>query len=206
MQHAGYIRAEDPSRPVHYEGGGFTTPATDIICPMYARVAQIESFAAMAPESERRPGVEPQTCGRAHLHTPWRTSRQVGQDNRRVLSAMLNVILYLQAYCANMRIQWGTAPATLRSTGIALSACRKHRWASPSGFVTESISISVQYPACSTHSIVHTARRCIVSVPPHRSWSKLQGGFIWDWVDQGLLTDAKAPGDGRMAVGWGYGE
>lgn len=40
---------------MHYEGGGFTTPATDIICPMYARVSQIESFAAMAPESERRP-------------------------------------------------------------------------------------------------------------------------------------------------------
>lgn len=33
----------------------------------------------------------------------------------------------------------------------------------------------------------------------------LQGGFIWDWVDQGLLTDGKAPGDGRRAVGWGYG-
>lgn len=31
---AGYIRARDPSRPLHYEGGGFTTPATDIICPM----------------------------------------------------------------------------------------------------------------------------------------------------------------------------
>jgi beta-galactosidase/beta-glucuronidase len=59
MHVTGYIRAEDPSRPVHYEGGGFTTPATDIICPMYARVAQIEAFAAMAPESERRPGAKP---------------------------------------------------------------------------------------------------------------------------------------------------
>jgi beta-galactosidase len=58
LHNAGYIRAEDPSRPVHYEGGGFTTPATDIICPMYARVAQIQAFAAMAPESERRPGVK----------------------------------------------------------------------------------------------------------------------------------------------------
>lgn len=42
---------------MHYEGGGFTTPATDIICPMYARVAQIQAFAAAAPEWERRPGV-----------------------------------------------------------------------------------------------------------------------------------------------------
>jgi beta-galactosidase len=28
----------DPSRPVQYEGGGANTAATDIICPMYARV------------------------------------------------------------------------------------------------------------------------------------------------------------------------
>lgn len=28
----------DPSRPVQYEGGGANTTATDIICPMYARV------------------------------------------------------------------------------------------------------------------------------------------------------------------------
>jgi beta-galactosidase len=38
---AGYIRARDPSRPVHYEGGGARTPATDILCPMYARIGQV---------------------------------------------------------------------------------------------------------------------------------------------------------------------
>ena len=32
-----WTRGEDPSRPVQYEGGGANTPATDIICPMYAR-------------------------------------------------------------------------------------------------------------------------------------------------------------------------
>jgi Glycosyl hydrolases family 2, TIM barrel domain len=77
----------------------------------------------------------------------------------------------------------------------------------------ETISISAQHPARGTRSMVHTGvlmqyiqLLLIWPVPPHLSWSKLQGGFIWDWVDQGLLTDAKAPGDGRMAVGWGYGE
>lgn len=59
----GYIRARDPSRPIHYEGGGFMTPATDIICPMYARVSHIEAFAAAAPDSERRPGI---LCEYAH--------------------------------------------------------------------------------------------------------------------------------------------
>jgi beta-galactosidase len=34
----GWSKSFDPSRPVQYEGGGANTPATDIICPMYARV------------------------------------------------------------------------------------------------------------------------------------------------------------------------
>lgn len=42
---AGYIRARDPSRPVQYEGGGSRTAATDIVCPMYARVHQIIKIA-----------------------------------------------------------------------------------------------------------------------------------------------------------------
>lgn len=31
-----------------------------------------------------------------------------------------------------------------------------------------------------------------------------QGGFIWDWVDQGLLTSAPGP-DGRLVAFYGYG-
>ncbi|MGB3725248.1 MAG: beta-galactosidase [Glaciecola sp.] len=34
----GWSKSYDPSRPVQYEGGGANTSATDIICPMYARV------------------------------------------------------------------------------------------------------------------------------------------------------------------------
>ncbi|PMH46080.1 beta-D-galactosidase [Vibrio sp. 10N.286.49.B3] len=33
-----WSKSFDPSRPVQYEGGGANTTATDIICPMYARV------------------------------------------------------------------------------------------------------------------------------------------------------------------------
>lgn len=33
-----WVKKEDPSRPVQYEGGGADTAVTDIICPMYARV------------------------------------------------------------------------------------------------------------------------------------------------------------------------
>lgn len=42
---AGYIRSRDTSRPVQYEGGGSRTAATDIVCPMYARVHQIINIA-----------------------------------------------------------------------------------------------------------------------------------------------------------------
>ncbi len=47
---AGYIRARDPSRPVHYEGGGSKTAATDILCPMYARIPLVRhsSFWSLA--------------------------------------------------------------------------------------------------------------------------------------------------------------
>jgi beta-galactosidase len=32
-----WIKRHDPGRPIQYEGGGSDTPATDIVCPMYAR-------------------------------------------------------------------------------------------------------------------------------------------------------------------------
>ncbi|XVF00254.1 hypothetical protein REPUB_Repub03eG0269200 [Reevesia pubescens] len=42
---AGWIRGRDPSRVVHYEGGGSRTPSTDIVCPMYMRVWDIVKIA-----------------------------------------------------------------------------------------------------------------------------------------------------------------
>ena len=42
-----WVKAHDPSRPVQYEGGGADTPATDIICPMYARVDEDQPFPAV---------------------------------------------------------------------------------------------------------------------------------------------------------------
>ncbi|MFH0153204.1 glycoside hydrolase family 2 TIM barrel-domain containing protein, partial [Pseudomonas aeruginosa] len=33
-----WIKHFDGTRPIQYEGGGANSPATDIICPMYARV------------------------------------------------------------------------------------------------------------------------------------------------------------------------
>lgn len=56
---AGYIRARDPSRPLHYEGalcrgweGGQT--ATDFVCPMYPAVEQIVRWAVDKKSPDRR--------------------------------------------------------------------------------------------------------------------------------------------------------
>lgn len=42
-----WVKSSDTTRPVQYEGGGADTAATDIICPMYARVDQDQPFAAV---------------------------------------------------------------------------------------------------------------------------------------------------------------
>ncbi|WKX25425.1 beta-galactosidase [Tatumella ptyseos] len=42
-----WIKKFDPTRPVQYEGGGANTPATDILCPMYARVTEDQCFPAV---------------------------------------------------------------------------------------------------------------------------------------------------------------
>ncbi|CAL8464023.1 g3558 [Coccomyxa elongata] len=111
---AGYIRARDPSRPVHYEGGGSRTAATDILCPMYARINQIEAWAN--EKAETRPLIQ---CEYAHA---------MGNSN------------------GNYKEYW--------------ESYEKHPY--------------------------------------------LQGGFIWDWVDQGLLHKVKNV-DGNEVEAWGYG-
>ena len=58
---AGYLRARDSTRPVHYEGGGARTPATDIVCPMYARIHQIQALGD--DPDETRPVIQ---CEYAH--------------------------------------------------------------------------------------------------------------------------------------------
>lgn len=76
---AGYIRARDTSRAIHYEGGGSRTPATDIICPMYARVEQVKLLAEDIDDA--RPVI---LCEYAHsmgnstgnVDTYWKTFEQ----------------------------------------------------------------------------------------------------------------------------------
>jgi beta-galactosidase len=56
---AGWVRARDPSRPLHYEGAirrdwGGGRSATDVVCPMYADVDSIEAWAT-AETGDSRP-------------------------------------------------------------------------------------------------------------------------------------------------------
>ena len=52
---AAAIRAADGTRLLHYEGGGSATACTDVVCPMYARPAQVSALAdAQEGEGEGR--------------------------------------------------------------------------------------------------------------------------------------------------------
>ncbi|CAI1833532.1 beta-galactosidase [Serratia proteamaculans] len=49
-----WVKSQDPTRPVQYEGGGANSAATDIICPMYARVDQDQPFPAVPKWSVKK--------------------------------------------------------------------------------------------------------------------------------------------------------
>jgi len=53
-----WVKQRDPSRPIQYEGGGAMTAATDIICPMYARVDWDLPVVAHQPEVTPRVGIK----------------------------------------------------------------------------------------------------------------------------------------------------
>jgi beta-galactosidase len=116
-----WVKGSDPSRPVQYEGGGGDTPATDIICPMYARTHQDQPFPAVPK---------------------WALAKWIGLPGE-------TRPLILCEYAHAMGNSLG---------GYA------HYWQA------------------------------------FRDHPRLQGGFVWDWVDQGL---DKATDDGRHF--WAYG-
>ncbi|XP_020579195.1 uncharacterized protein LOC110023894 [Phalaenopsis equestris] len=107
---SGWVRGKDPSRFVHYEGGGSRTLSTDIVCPMYMRVWDMVKIAA--DPKEIRPLI---LCEYSHA---------MGNSN------------------GNIHEYWEAIDSTFG----------------------------------------------------------LQGGFIWDWADQGLLKEGK---DGIKH--WAYG-
>ncbi|MBL4828745.1 MAG: beta-galactosidase, partial [Aliivibrio sp.] len=111
----------DPSRPVQYEGGGANTSATDIICPMYARVDEDQPFEAVPKWSIKK-----------WLSLP-------GEQRPLILCEYAHAM------------------------GNSLGSFNKY-W------------------------------------DAFRSYPRLQGGFIWDWVDQGI-----SKWDEQGEHYWGYG-
>ncbi len=121
-----WAKQRDPSRPVQYEGGGSNTAATDIICPMYARVSgpgETEPF-------------------RRYSITDW---VQVAGETRPLI---------LCEYAHAM--------------GNSLGTFYKY-W------------------------------------DAFRTYDQLQGGFIWDWVDQGI-TKTDDAGTEYWAYGGDFGD
>ncbi|SFT42336.1 beta-galactosidase [Kosakonia arachidis] len=116
-----WLKTTDPTRPVQYEGGGANTAATDIVCPMYARVDQDQSFPAVPK---------------------WSIKKWIGLPGE-------NRPLILCEYAHAMGNSFG---------GFA------KYWEA------------------------------------FRAFPRLQGGFVWDWVDQALT---KTGDDGQPF--WAYG-
>ncbi|MCL4112533.1 UNVERIFIED_CONTAM: hypothetical protein GTU68_063930 [Idotea baltica] len=121
-----WVKQADPTRPVQYEGGGADTAATDILCPMYARVDWD------LPVVESQPEVTPRVGIRKAIALP---------NEQRPL------ILCEYAH----------------AMGNSLGSFDKY-WQA------------------------------------FRDNPRLQGGFIWDWVDQGIT---KTDSNGQKY--WGYG-
>lgn len=121
-----WLKSEDPSRPVQYEGGGANTAATDIICPMYARVDQDQPFPAVPKWSIKK---------------------------------------------------WLSLPGEQRPLILCEYA---HAMGNSFGGFAKYWQAFRQYP-------------------------RLQGGFVWDWVDQSLI---KHDADGKLwsAYGGDFGD
>ncbi|CNJ57210.1 beta-galactosidase [Yersinia aldovae] len=116
-----WIKSTDPTRPVQYEGGGANTPATDIVCPMYARVDEDQPFPAVPK---------------------WSIKKWIGLPNE-------SRPLILCEYAHAMGNSFG---------GFA------RYWQA------------------------------------FRQYPRLQGGFVWDWVDQSLTRQ-----DDNGQPHWAYG-
>ena len=121
-----WVKSNDPTRPVQYEGGGANTAATDILCPMYARVDQDQP----------------------HPTVPkWSIKKWVGlPDETRPL------ILCEYAH----------------AMGNSLGGFDRY-WQA------------------------------------FRKYPRLQGGFVWDWVDQ-ALTKVDEKGEAYWAYGGDFGD
>ncbi len=121
-----WVKSSDATRPVQYEGGGANTTATDILCPMYARVGQDQPFDAVPK---------------------WSLKKWIGlpEENRPLI---------LCEYAHAM--------------GNSLGGFARY-WQA------------------------------------FRQFPRLQGGFVWDWVDQSL-TRYDPQGQAWQAYGGDFGD
>ncbi|MCL6413823.1 beta-galactosidase, partial [Pantoea agglomerans] len=121
-----WIKRHDPTRPVHYEGGGANSRATDIVCPMYARVDEDQPFPSVPK---------------------WSITK------------------------------WVSMPDEPRPL------------------------ILCEYAHAMGNSLGGFARYW----QAFRQYPRLQGGFIWDWVDQ-ALTRRDEQGNAYWAYGGDFGD
>lgn len=199
---AGYLRFRDPSRPVHYEGGGSRSAATDVVCPMYARVRQLQWLADLEWK-----GVE------------WRKGRDGGAESRPDAA---------EACDAAGRVRAGdgdggsTRAAVVDNNGVSTCApdgalspplagpfgvlARPPSTAPPSGTSTALAPYPHPFPRpvvlCEySHSMGNSGGDMALYWDAFRADSRLCGGFVWDWADEAFLAGPKGSFGDPLAPG-----
>jgi beta-galactosidase/beta-glucuronidase len=182
------------ARPVHYEGGGSRTAATDLVCPMYARPWQLDALARLEEEEDgREEGAKAAapSIGRSRL-------RRAG--GRPVVSCeyahcMGNSGGNLAAYWA----LWDGGQAEAEEEEEAGEG--QGAGAGVGGGGGRSSLLSAAWSRAMWG-------RTAASMPPAASAgdskayrARLQGGFIWDWADQAMLARLLRPGEQGPAPG-----
>lgn len=120
---SGWIRGQDPSRLLHYEGGGSRTTSTDIVCPMYMRIWDIVKIAE--DPSETRPLI---LCEYGPLFRFWHVFIETLQHPFYPLLMPFDLLedtwysTICGAHLTGIHIPWGTATEILVITGKQLIA------------------------------------------------------------------------------------
>lgn len=180
---AGYLRFRDPSRPVHYEGGGSRSAATDVVCPMYARVRQLQWLADLEWEGVRVEGLPPKASraddasgqGAPEAATDGGRPRALLKRNEPV--AAPPVVL--------TRIRSAAPPS---ASTLAL-APYPHPFPRP--------VVLCEY----SHSMANSGGDMALYWDAFRADSRLCGGFVWDWADESFLAGPRGSFGDPLAPG-----
>ncbi|XP_010554482.1 PREDICTED: uncharacterized protein LOC104824194 [Tarenaya hassleriana] len=178
---AGWIREKDPSRFLHYEGGGSRTSSTDIVCPMYMRVWDIVAIAK--DPNEPRPLI---LCEYSHA---------MGNSNG-------NIDEYWNAIDNTFGLQGGFIWDWVDQGLLKLDSNGIKRWAYGGDFGDEPNDLNfclngIVWPDRTPHPAMHEVKHCHqpIKVSLTEGTLKISNNFFFE-TTQGLEFNWVVHGDG----------